>query len=64
MTTPVTITENTFPNRNNQTLYVPAGCFSQYATADYWKEFGAIVENNAIIFENSHVEDICVDNSW
>ena len=41
--TPCTITANTFSNRINATLYVPAGCKSAYEAADYWKEFKEIV---------------------
>jgi hypothetical protein len=42
--TPLAITSNTFSNRANATLYVPAGCKSAYEAADYWKEFKEIVE--------------------
>jgi len=41
--TPLTITANTFTNRANATLIVPAGCKSAYEAADYWKEFKEIV---------------------
>ena len=41
---PVTITENTFPNRTNATLYVPAGSRAAYEAANYWKEFDTIEE--------------------
>ena len=44
METPVVIEENTFSNRANATLYVPAGCKAAYEEADYWKEFKEIVE--------------------
>jgi hypothetical protein len=44
MTTPPEITENTFTNRFNATLYVPYGCSAVYAAADYWKDFMEIVE--------------------
>lgn len=46
-TTPPSIAENTFPNRANMILHVPAGSVEAYAVADYWKEFkyiGAIGE--------------------
>lgn len=62
MTTPVTISENTFPDRTNQTLFVPIGCLSAYATADYWKDFKNIVENSRITFADANVEAICVQN--
>ena len=42
--TPLVITENTFSNRANATLYVPAGCKAAYEAADYWKEFSSIKE--------------------
>lgn len=44
MTTPLTITSNTFSNRANATLIVPNGCKSAYKAADYWKEFLEIIE--------------------
>ena len=42
--TPLVITGNTFTNRANASLYVPAGCKAAYEAADYWKEFGTIEE--------------------
>ena len=39
---PVEIAENTFTNRSNATLHVPAGCKSAYEEAAYWQEFGGI----------------------
>ena len=62
MMTPATITNSTFRNRRQQTLYVPAGYVSQYAAADYWREFGTILENIRITFDDPQVEAICVDN--
>ena len=62
MTTPPAIVSSTFSFRTQATLYVPAGSFSLYAAADYWKEFGTIVENAAIVFEDPQVENICVSN--
>ena len=62
MTNPPVITSNTFSNRRNATLYVPAGTLPTYATADYWKEFKEIIEPNRIYFEDSNVEAICVQN--
>ena len=41
-TTPPSIAENTFPNRANMILHVPAGSVEAYAVADYWKEFKGI----------------------
>ena len=62
MTTPFTISENAFPDRTNQTLFVPAGCLSAYATANYWNEFKEIKEPNRIYYNDSNVEAICVQN--
>jgi hypothetical protein len=42
--TPLSITSYTFSNRANATLYIPIGSKAAYQTADYWKEFGEIVE--------------------
>ena len=42
--TPLVITENTFSNRANATLYVPANCKATYQAAAYWKEFKEIIE--------------------
>jgi hypothetical protein len=44
VTTPLAITENTFTNRANATLYVPAGSKAAYEAADYWKDFKEIIE--------------------
>ena len=48
MDTPLSITANTFSNRANATLYVPAGCKSLYEDADYWKEFKEIIEMGTV----------------
>ena len=45
--TPPTIVSGSFPNRSNQTLYVPKGCKSTYEDADYWWEFKEIVEQGS-----------------
>ena len=58
--TPVAITEDAFSNRTNATLYVPAGSKAAYEAADYWKEFGTIVE--IISFADANVKEICVAN--
>ena len=42
--TPLAITSNTFSNRTNAILYVPADCKSAYEATDYWSEFGTIEE--------------------
>ena len=40
---PVSIDYNTFSNRSNATLYVPAGSKSTYEAAEYWQDFKEIV---------------------
>jgi transglutaminase/protease-like cytokinesis protein 3 len=40
--TPINIGSNTFPNRDNATLFVPAGSEEAYKTAPYWMEFKTI----------------------
>ena len=42
--TPLAITSNTFSNRANATLYVPAGSKAAYEAANYWKNFKEINE--------------------
>ena len=59
---PAAISGSTFPDRSSQTLYVPAGCLSTYAAADYWKDFKELVENSRITFADANVETICVQN--
>ena len=44
MSIPISISDNTFTNRANATLYVPYGAQATYEAADYWKDFGKIVE--------------------
>ncbi len=41
--TPIAITENTFSNRKNATLYVPESSVDAYKEANYWKEFKSIL---------------------
>ena len=65
MEMPLTITENVFSSRANATLYVPAGSKDAYEAADWWKQFGAIVEYGAkenITFTDANVKAICVQN--
>ena len=45
---PVSISSGVFSNRANATLYVPKGAKAAYEAADYWKEFGEIVERNTV----------------
>ena len=47
--TPVNITSQTFTNRANATLYVPAGCKAAYEAADYWNQFAAIQEQKTTV---------------
>ena len=42
--TPLAISENTFSNRAEATLYVPEGSKTAYEGANYWKEFSSIEE--------------------
>ncbi|MBO4720345.1 MAG: leucine-rich repeat protein [Prevotella sp.] len=60
---PIAIDENTFSNRANATLNVPARSKAAYEKADYWKEFKEIVEMPAIIdFADANVKALCVAN--
>ena len=44
--TPLPISENTFSDSYNATLYVPSGSGEAYEAAKYWTEFNDIVEIN------------------
>jgi len=44
ISSPLTISETTFDNRTNITLYVPKDSKTTYSAADYWKDFKAIKE--------------------
>ena len=46
--TPLSIGSNTFSNRSNITLYVPAGSKSTYKNANYWRGFKEIIEITSI----------------
>ncbi len=62
---PLTIYYDTFSNRANATLYVPAGSKSAYESANYWKEFKEIIEMSLpsnITFADANVKAICVSN--
>ena len=41
---PTSITEDVFPRRSTQTLYVPVGCTSAYEQTEYWWQFKEIIE--------------------
>ena len=53
--TPITIYPSTFSNRANATLFVPAGAKAAYEKADYWKEFGCIIEQGTVLTENNSI---------
>ena len=59
---PVNIDKNTFTNRSNIILYVPAGAKNAYEAAPYWKEFKKIIPDEAFIFADTKVKKICVEN--
>ena len=60
---PLPITENTFSNRANATLYVPAGSKAAYEAADIWKEFKEIIDmGQSIAFADAAVKALCVAN--
>ena len=48
ISSPITIDRYHFSNRANATLYVPKGCKDSYESADYWKEFKEIVEDETL----------------
>ena len=60
-TLPLSLYGETFSNRANATLYVPAGSKEAYEAADYWKEFKEIKEST-IYFADANVKAICVAN--
>ena len=63
MASPVAITSGVFSNRANATLYVPIGSKPEYEVADYWKEFGTIVDGDyPITFADANVNALCVAN--
>ena len=62
METPLTIAENTFSNRANATLYVPAGCKAAYQAAEYWQDFNIVELSPVITFADANVKAICVQN--
>ena len=59
ITTPLVITENTFTNRSNAVLYVPAGCRAAYVNAEYWSDF----KNILVVGAEALVEEIILDNN-
>ena len=46
--TPLVITESTFANKANATLYVPIGSKANYEAASVWKDFKNIIEGNIV----------------
>ena len=59
--TPVEIEYETFSNRANATLYVPAGCKEAYEAADYWKEFKEIIEMDLLPVNTGETVDFGSD---
>ncbi len=61
METPISVNELDLPNnRKTSTLYVPAGSKAAYEAADYWKEFGTIIEmSNEIIIGSAGMGTFC-----
>ncbi len=57
---PIAITENTFPNRAQATLFVPEGKEDVYRAAPYWQDFGTIVAK--IEFNDPAVKAVCIAN--
>ena len=41
---PPTIEASSFENRSEKSLFVPVGAKEAYSTAEYWKDFGEIIE--------------------
>ena len=64
---PSMLSFNSFPNRRNATLYVPAGSKSAYSSASFWQDFKSIEEIDMssinIAFADSDVKAICVANA-
>ena len=61
---PYGISDDTFSNRANATLYVPKSGKSIYESAAYWNEFKEIVGTDVpvITFADANVKAICVTN--
>ena len=50
--TPISISEDTFPYRENAVLYVPASSKSAYENADVWRDFAEIVDGITVTANN------------
>ena len=48
-TTPITVTADAFPNRENQMLLVPEGTKSAYVAANVWRDFNPICEPGDVV---------------
>ena len=61
METPVSVGQLDLPNNKSYgTLYVPVGCKAAYEAADYWKNFGTIVEmGNDITISSAGMGTFC-----
>ena len=58
---PISISDSHFKNRSNMTLIVPRGCTAIYNAADFWSDFGRIVEE-PVEFVDDVVKEICIAN--
>ena len=58
METPLAIDSETFTNRANATLYVPAGCKAAYEAAAYWQDFNIVEMAPPSSADNISAEDI------
>ncbi len=63
---PIEVDGDPFPDRNNQFLYVPAGCKQAYQETEPWSEFFAIYEEGEEIVYSSvgYVRLTEVDNGY
>jgi hypothetical protein len=66
---PAVFENNAFVNQENATLIVPVGSISAYKGANYWKNFGTIMDTagntedaGIIQFSDSKVKAVCVAN--
>ena len=62
--TPISISENVFTETTyaNATLYVPVGTSAQYAAAEVWKKFKAMLEGSTSEVKVEGMTYICVPN--
>lgn len=55
MALPIAITSNTFSNATNAILFVPVDSKIAYEGADYWKDFGTILEQGTVLTEKDRI---------